>query len=316
MYDSDSKGISYSAGFFILIGLTLVALLIASLLSIPVWTAMTGKSFKEMETAMTDPANSNAFKVIQSITAIVGFLLPAILVAFLLNRKPFNLIGFSRNIKWKEIGIVFVIVIVALFVSGFFSYVNQKIPISGYWRLKFEGMENDYNSQVEAIIGLNNIGDYILALIIIAFLPALCEETLFRGGLQNFLTRSTKKPWLSIIVVSILFSLAHFSYFGFLSRVFLGILLGFLYQYSGKIWLNILAHFFNNAIAITVLYFYKMQGKPLHDAIKESPSTYWGILLLPVLIALLILFKKMVSSMLDQASFSFEDNKQNQLHGN
>ncbi|MBK5272713.1 MAG: CPBP family intramembrane metalloprotease [Bacteroidia bacterium] len=246
----------------------------------------------------------------------MGFLLPAILVAFLLNRRPLKLIGFSGKITWKEVGIVFAIVIVALFVSGFFSYVNDKIPISESWRLKFERMENDYNSQVEAIIGLNNFGDYILALVVIAFLPALCEETLFRGGLQNFLTRSTKKPWLSIIIVSILFSLAHFSYYGFLSRVFLGILLGFLYQYSGKIWLNILAHFFNNALAITLLYFYKMQGKPLHEAIRENPSTYWGILLLPVLIALLILFKKMVSSVQEQAPLSFEDNKQNQLHGN
>ncbi len=314
MYDSNSKGISYSAGFFILIGFALVALLIASLLSIPIWTAMTGKSFKEMETAMNDPANSNAFKVIQSITAIVGFLLPAILTASLLNRKPFKLIGFSGKITWKQVGIVFAIVIAALFVSGFFSYVNEKIPISEFWRLKFEKMENDYNTQIEAIIGLNNIGEYILALIVIAFLPALCEETLFRGGLQNFLTRSTKNPWFSIIIVSILFSLAHFSYYGFLSRIFLGILLGLLYQYSGKIWLNILAHFFNNALAITVLYVYKMQGKPLHEAIKEGPSTYWGILLLPVLIGLLLLFKKMSSSRPDP-SVDIENNQQNPLHG-
>lgn len=305
MYDSNSKGISYSAGFFILIGFALIALLIATLLSIPVWTAMTGKSFKEMETAMTDPANSNAFKVIQSITAVVGFLLPAILTAFLLNRKPFKLIGFSGKITWKQTGIVFAIVIVALIVSGFFSYINEMIPISSSWKLKFEQMENDYNSQVEAIIGLKNIGDYLLALFIIAFLPALCEETLFRGGLQNFLTRSTKKPWLSIIIVSILFSLAHFSYYGFLSRVFLGVILGLLYQYSGKIWLNILAHFFNNALAITVLYYYKIQGKPLHEAINDTPGTYWGILLLPVLIILFRLFKKMSTSDHGTPAFGF-----------
>ena len=315
MYDNDSKGISYSAGFFILIGFTLVALLIASLISIPVWTAMTGKSVKEMETALTDPAYSNAFKVIQSITAIVGFLLPAILTAFLLNRKPFKLIGFPGRISWKQIGLICAIVFVALIVSGFFSYINEHLPISQSLKLKFERMEDDYNSQVEAIIGLNSIGEYFMALIVIAFLPALCEETLFRGGLQNFLTRSTKNPWLSIIIVSILFSLAHFSYYGFLSRLFLGVLLGLLYQYSGKIWLNILAHFLNNAIAITALYYYKLQGKPLHDAIKDNPTTYWGILLLPVLIILFRFFKKISFSSPEITSFEFEGKPQNPLNG-
>src|SRR5437762_10427942 len=128
------------------------------------------------------------------------------------------------------------------------------IPITESLKLKFTKMEADYNKQVEAIIGLNNAGEYILALIIMAFLPALCEETLFRGGLQNFLTRSTRNPWLSILIVSILFSAVHFSFYGFLPRVFLGIVLGLIYYYTGSLWLSILAHFANNAIAVSQFY--------------------------------------------------------------
>jgi CAAX protease family protein len=315
MYDSNSKGISYRAGFFILIAFALTGLLIASVISIPVWTNMTGRSIKDMETAMADPANSNAVKIIQCIQAIVGFFLPVILTAFLLNRKPFKLIGFSGKISWKQVGLVFVIMIAALFVSGFLSYVNEMIPVTESLKLKFDRMEADYNRQVEAIIGLNNAGEYIIALIIMAFLPALCEETLFRGGLQNFLTRSTKTPWLSIIIVSILFSLAHFSYYGFLSRFFLGVILGFMYQYSGKIWLNILAHFFNNALAITALYIYKTQGKPLEEAINDKTSTFLGVLVVPVLIVLMIVFKRLSASKEEPPPFAFEEKQENPLHG-
>ncbi len=125
-----------------------------------------------------------------------------------------------------------------------------------------------------------------------AFLPALCEETLFRGGLQNFLTRGTNMPWLSIIVVSILFSLAHFSFYGFLSRFFLGIVLGALFHYSGKLWLSILAHFINNALAITVLYISTQQGKPLQEAMKQDETSFWGILAIPAVVGLFALFKK------------------------
>ena len=127
--------------------------------------------------------------------------------------------------------------------------------------------------------------------VIMAFLPALCEETLFRGGLQNFLTRGTNNPWFSILVVSILFSLAHFSFYGFLSRVFLGIVLGALFHYSGKLWLCILAHFINNALAITLLYIYTQQGKPLQQAMKQDATSFWGILAVPVVIGLFIVFK-------------------------
>src|SRR5882724_4027879 len=296
MYDNNSKGISYSAGFFMLIGFAIAGLLLASIISIPVWTSMTGKSIKAMESGMSDPTNSNAMKVIQSISAVVGFFIPAIFTAFLLNRKPFRLVGFAGRITLQQVGLVFVIMITALFVSGFLSYVNELIPVTEAMKLKFIKMEGDYNRQVEAIIGLNSTGEYIIALVVIAFLPALCEETLFRGGLQNFLTRSTKIPWLSIIIVSLIFSAAHFSYYGFLSRVFLGIVLGLLYQYSGKIWLNILAHFFNNAFALTALYIYRLQGKPLKDAIADNSSSWQGILALPVLVGLFYLFYKMTAA--------------------
>ena len=297
MYDSNSKGISYTAGFFMLIAFAVAGVFIAALISIPIWTSMTGQGFKEMEKGMNDPANSNAAKVIQSLTFIIGFLLPAIFTAFMLNRKPMNLLGFSKKINWKQVGIVCAIVITALFVSAFLSYVNERLPLSESLKLKFDKMESEYNLQVEAIIGLNSFGEYILALIVIAFLPALCEETLFRGGLQNFLTRSTKMPWLSILIVSFLFSALHFSFYGFLSRFFLGAILGLLYQYSGKLWLNIIAHFFNNALAVTMIYILKTQGKPIKEAIGENgDSAWWGILLLPAVIGLFIVFRKIAGN--------------------
>ena len=293
MYDTNSKGISYTAGFFMLIAFAVAGVFIAALVSIPVWTSMTGLSFKDMEKGMSDPANSNAIKAIQSVTFVIGFLLPAIFTSYLLNRKPMDLLGFTKKINWKQIGIVCAIVISALFVSAFLAYVNESLPISESLKMKFDQLENDYNKQVEVIIGLNSIGEYILALIIMGFLPALCEEALFRGGLQNFLTRSTKMPWLSIIIVSILFSALHFSFYGFLSRLFLGVVLGLLYQYSGKLWLNIIAHFLNNALAVTAIYVYKSQGKPIKDAIGENAnSAWWGILLLPAVIGLFIVFRK------------------------
>ena len=316
MYDSNSKDLSYTAGFFILIAFAVASILLASIISIPVWTTMTGKSVAEMEKAMSDPANSGAAKVLQCIQAIIGFFIPAVLTAYMLNRRPLRLLGYSPDIKWKQTGLVILIMFLALLVSASLSYFNERIPISAGWKLRFDKMEGDYNQQVEAILGLNNAGEYILSLIIMAFIPAVCEETLFRGGLQNFLTRATKMPWLSVLVVSFIFSASHVSFYGFLSRFFLGIILGLLYQYSGKIWVNIIAHFMNNAIAITAIYIYKLQGKPLKEAIGDSNGSYWGLMALPVVVGLLYLFKKKSADTEEERALATQKgNQETPLHG-
>ena len=59
MYDNDSKGISYTAGFFMLIAFAIAGLVLASTLGAQVWNQMTGKSFTEMQKGMSDPAYSD-----------------------------------------------------------------------------------------------------------------------------------------------------------------------------------------------------------------------------------------------------------------
>jgi membrane protease YdiL (CAAX protease family) len=293
MIDNDSKGISYTGGFFMLLAFAIAGLVAASLVGAQIWQQMTGKPFSEMQAGMHDPAYSNVMKIIQSVTAVIGFLLPTLITAALLHRRPMKLLGFSAtNMKISQAVIVIVLVGASLLVATSLSYITNSLPIPADWKLRFDKLEDEYNRQVSAIISLKNTKDYILALIIMAFLPALCEEALFRGGLQNFLTRGTGKPWMSIIIVSIIFSLAHFSFYGFLSRFFLGIVLGAIFHYSGKLWLSILAHFINNALAITVLYFSIKGGTSFEEAMARDASSIWGILATPVVIALIAFFKK------------------------
>jgi membrane protease YdiL (CAAX protease family) len=292
MFDNDSKGISYTAGFFILIAFVIAGIVFTSLLTIPIWTGMTGKPITDMAKALTDPAYGNVSRVLQSITAVVAFFIPTIFAAWVLNRRPLKLLGFVNGIQPIQVGLVILIMFAALAVSSALSYFNEIIPLPQDLKTVFTRLEDTYNEQVTAIIGLNSTAEYILALVIMGFLPALCEETLFRGGLQNFLTRSTRMPLFSIIFISIIFSVVHLSWYGFLSRFFLGFLLGFIYHYSGRIWLNIIAHFLNNAIAVTALYVYHLRGKPVKDLITEHGGSYWGLIAFPVVIFLLLVFKR------------------------
>jgi uncharacterized protein len=291
MYDSNSKGISYTAGFFILIAFCVAGLIIGSLVSIPIWTSMTGKGIMAMTNA--DAADANAFRVIQAVSTMIGFFIPAIVTAALMNRKPYKLVGFTKKITSLQIVLVLLIMLAALFASGTFGWINQHLPMPGSWKPFFKNLEEQYFKQVNAIMQLKNGIDYLIAIVIMAFLPAVFEETLFRGGLQNFLTRATKKPWLSIVIVSIIFSIVHFSYYGFLPRVFLGMALGFIYYYTGSLWLSIFGHFLNNAITVTA--YYAASNKLLRNMADENISVtmlYVGLFALVIVIALMSVLKR------------------------
>ena len=187
---------------------------------------------------------------------------------------------------------MFVIVAAGIYVGGALSDFNNWVPLPADWKVKVDKLELEYDQQVQAILSLKSSGDYIIAMLIMGFLPAVAEEFLFRGGLQNFLFGATRKPWVAIIAASIIFSLAHFSWYGLFFRFALGVILGCLYHYSRSLWPSILAHFLNNALIITIAYVYVRQGKPVTDVLTQKTSTYWGLLALPLLIALFAIYKK------------------------
>jgi membrane protease YdiL (CAAX protease family) len=102
----------------------------------------------------------------------------------------------------------------------------------------------------DAFMKMNSLSDLAVNLVVIALLAAVGEELLFRGALQNVLVELTKKPHLSVWVTAIIFSALHAQFYGFLPRMLLGVVLGYLYIWSGSLWLSILFHFLNNGLAV------------------------------------------------------------------
>lgn len=292
MYDNDSRGISYSGGFFMLIAFAVAGLVFSVVLGNVVSLAMTGQTIGNLLNGDVVPAYRPAFQAIQALNQVLGYLVPTLVVAAILNRRPARLLGFTRGFTSRQAGLVVLCTILAMTASLGLSWLTQQVPLSTALRTRFNEMELAYSKQVVQTLSLKTPGDYLLALVVMAVLPAICEESLFRGGLQNFLTRSTKKPLLSILIVSIIFSAVHFSFYGFLSRFFLGITLGYLYYYSGRMWPNMLAHFLNNAAALTALYLNSRTGQALTDDVNAREGNGWLLLAVPFTIGVLLLFKQ------------------------
>lgn len=106
----------------------------------------------------------------------------------------------------------------------------------------------------EAFLVMTTTQDLLVNLIIIAIIPAIGEELLFRGLIQRLLIKWTQNAHWGILIASVLFSALHMQFFGFLPRMMLGVLFGYLFLWSGSLWLPILCHFINNGSAVVISY--------------------------------------------------------------
>lgn len=134
----------------------------------------------------------------------------------------------------------------------------------------------------DAFLSGTTIADLFLNILIVGVLAGLGEELFFRGVLQKLIADHTKKIHLSIFVTAVLFSAIHMQFYGFLPRLALGMLLGYLYHWSGSLWVSILAHSVNNSLAVIASYLYK-QGTISLNPDDESLMP-WYIILISLLL--------------------------------
>lgn len=292
MYDIHSRpGVKNSTGFFVLIGAIGAGMLIGGLVSMIYWSASTGLDFKSMQFEMKNPKFVQQIRMLQFISTLFIFFVPALVMAYVLNKKPFRFIGFNFYFSKKQLGMVVLIMLASVPIVGALSELNEMIPIPKNLSETFKRLEAEYIEQVKIISKISGFGDYIISLLIMALAPAIFEETFFRGGVQNLMERTSKSPWVAVIVTSIIFSAIHFSYYGFLPRLALGVLLGLFYQYTGSLWMSIWAHFFNNAMVVTNIYYNTLKGIPVDEAMNDGMPIWTGLIGLVLVIFLFRKFK-------------------------
>jgi len=228
---------------------------------------------------VSDPRFTGIFKEIQAFYTILLFGLTAYLYAFFTSRdKPLRFLGFRspRLPVYYALGVA--ILLLSFPLQGWLGQLNKMIPLPQ----SAIDLEKIANRQISAFLKAGSTMDLVLNVFLIALLPAIFEEACFRGALQRILIQLFKSPWAGIVVTGMLFSAFHAQFAGFLPRMFLGILLGAVYWYSGSLWVSILAHFLINAVqVVAVTYSPKM--------LEEDPTVpyYWALISLIIVVGLL-----------------------------
>jgi len=259
--------------------------------------------------AMMDPANITYARLSQVLGTFCLLFIPALFFLIVCHGKNFFWLGFNKHINAKQVLLGFFLIFLANIIAQPLADLS-KMVISNFPNLTATAkqMENTYTEQVMALSNLKSWGEFFMAIVIMAFFPALFEEIFFRGAVQNLLERWWKMPLLAVLVTSLLFSFIHMSIYLFLSRAVLGFVLGLMYQRSKNLWVNIVAHFLNNTVAVIQMFWISRHAVKVEVDKLDPEIPMWGALIaLAITYGLFVLFEKVSSKNRKQIAFEEQD---------
>lgn len=232
---------------------------------------------------------------VQRITQVVyvccTYLLPSILFAFLFEKSP-KLFFIKYKNKISLISLVLILIICIQPFIYLLSYYNEQISLPETMSGVEEWMKNS-EMAAKKVLSLfledKSVSSIILNILIIAILAGVSEELFFRGTLQQILNKIISNKHLAIWVTAIIFSAIHLQFYGFFSRLILGALLGYLFIWSGNIFLPMLAHIIHNLINLIALEVY--YGTSAFDSVTNpNMENYMGLAAISFILSIITIF--------------------------
>jgi len=231
-------------------------------------------------------------KLIQIFSTIGTFIIPALFFARLQEKRPAAYLQLSTPVNPFLVILAIAIMLFSTPILEWTVSLNKQMRLPDF----MSGLERWMRMQEDQLerltfmlLKVNDVPNLLLNLLMIAVLPAIGEELIFRGCLQRILTDWTKNYHWGIWLAAAIFSAIHMQFYGFLPRMLLGALFGYLLVWSGSLWIPILAHFINNGAAVIFAYFYTRRGESLEKLNETGYDKNIFLLLFSVVITAFLL---------------------------
>ena len=237
-------------------------------------------------------SGDTGMKIAQGLSSIFMFVVPPIVYYYVTRMKhQMHDLGFRKPAHpWWLLLLGIALMFISLPVTNQLTRWNEAMSFGGVFEKLEEYLkmlEETAAATTEKMLNVDTIGGLLLNLLVIALIPAVGEELTFRSVLQQGLCRKMN-PHAAIILSAAIFSFIHFQFYGFLPRMFLGILLGYMFYITGSIWTSIAMHFVNNGTAV-VVYYLNHRGIIEVDAehFGEAPGSWLVVISAVVTVALI-----------------------------
>ena len=262
---------------FILLVTVLGGMVFFSVLGVLVAGSMYGFDMEALKTQ----EYAAYLRIVQGFNSVGTFMIPAFIFSYLSDSNWFSYGKMDKSPGYVMCNIVIVMSLVIL------PVVLALAEWNGGWSLpeSFSRLDNwlretdKHNNELVRVMTHDpRVSILLLNIFVLAVLPAIGEELLFRGTMQTFLQKWTKSPHWAIWITAFVFSAIHFQISGFVPRMLLGAYLGYLFYWSGSLWLPILAHFMHNSMSILADYTLMRRGVDV-DNMNFSDVHGWQYIL-------------------------------------
>lgn len=174
---------------------------------------------------------------------------------------PKNIDAFS-NLKLKKApNIMQILACVGISVFCLFGFS----PLTNLFLEFLYGL--GYTSTSSSIV-IPDFFTYLMYVVLICVIPAVCEEILFRGLICNGLKKIGTKT--AIFGSAFLFMIMHGGPDQTVHQFILGVVLALVFLTTNNLWASIIVHFLNNFIAVTMSYIYYGDS----SAVSETTGVY------------------------------------------
>ncbi|HEY4650859.1 MAG TPA: CPBP family intramembrane glutamic endopeptidase [Pontibacter sp.] len=250
----------------------------------------------QMPTIALDPAahpsGRNIMLLLQGVIQFLSFVVAPLFMLRVLKYRVEPYLNWKMPVAPLLVLLAGVLMIVIMPANSVVINWNAKLHFPEFMQ-EFErwarAKEDEMAELTKLIAQFNDIPKLLVGLLVIAVVPAIGEEIVFRGVLQKQLHRWTGNPHAAIWIAGLVFAAIHVQFFGFVPRAVLGALFGYLYFWSGRISVPIVAHFFNNGFTVLMLYL-QQTGAAKFDVESTEPMDWWSVLLSVVLSAGLLYY--------------------------
>lgn len=288
----------YSAGIILILaflGFLIIGPMIGFLLGFPFFD---GTLAEYTDLFLGGDIMNNRFKtpafVMQGTATVIGFILIPLLAMIIYEKQ--TVMVFFKTKKTTNLLVLLTVFIGIAFIgfNSLFVEWNAGLTLpefmSGFesWARNFEDMAM---RQTEFFTRFDSNAQFALAFFVIAIIPGIGEELVFRGFLQNYLHKSSRNIHIAIWVSAFLFSAMHMQFFGLVPRMMLGALFGYLYFWSGNLIIPIVAHIVNNGFTLIMMYVYQAKITELNiESVEEVSLVSFSIFAI-ITFSLLFVFR-------------------------
>lgn len=232
----------------------IITFFLALLLALPVYHVNL-KDILEILSQEDNPTTISLLKYFQVTQSIGLFIIPAFLAGYFFERNSLRYLHADRTSNSGIFLIAFLLMFVSLPFINWLVSVNEMMKLPGYLKGLEDWMKNAEDQAgklTDTFLRGKSFGNFLFNIFMIGILPAIGEEFMFRGILQRLLKDWLKNIHVAIFITGFLFGAMHMQFYGLLPRMILGVIFGYLFYWSGSIWVPVFAHFINNSGAIVV----------------------------------------------------------------